>query len=261
MQEPVRFEVDGQKLFGMLHLPPAADGPVPGVVFCHGFTGHKIEAHFLFVKTARALEAEGVASLRFDFRGSGESEGEFSDVTVSREIQDAAAAVDLLAADPRVDPGRLGILGLSLGGAVAACLAGQDARVRSLALWSAVARPRALCEEAPRQAWGQLVRRHGHLDIGALAVGRDLVEDLPRHDPVAAVRRSAARVLVVHSEADASVPVTDADLYVAARAETDSPVEKAIVPGADHTYTTLKWERQVIARTVAWFTQTLGRSS
>jgi len=257
VQEPVSFAVDGQKLFGMLHLPDSP-GRVPGVLFCHGFTGHRIEAHFLFVKAARALEAAGLAALRFDFRGSGESEGEFRAMTLSQEIDDAAAALDLMEAHPRLDPGRLGVLGLSLGGAVAACLAGRDPRVRSVALWSAVARTRSLCEEPPRQAWGDLIRRHGHLDVGAHEVGLGFIQDLPRHDPVKSLAASRSSALIVHGSADSSVPVSAADLYAEALQVPARRVEKLIVDGADHTFTSLKWERAVIGRTATWFRETLA---
>ena len=66
MEQCREFLSAGQRVVATLHLPPT--GPAPGVVMCHGFTGHRIEAHFLFVKAARALCAAGLAVLRFDFR-------------------------------------------------------------------------------------------------------------------------------------------------------------------------------------------------
>ena len=257
MQQPVVFHVRGEKLFGMLHTPDDADGAAAGVVLCHGFTGSKVEAHFLFVKMARALESAGIAALRFDFRGSGDSEGEFEDVTVSAEIEDAAQALEVLASESAVDAGRLGVLGLSLGGCVAACLAGRDPRVRSLALWSAVARPEAICSEPPRKAWGDFIQREGRIDIGGLLIGREFMDDLANHDPVAAVRRSDAAVLVVHGGADASVPITDAELFHQAAAARNAPAKKHIIPDASHTFAHLKWEREVIAVTTEWFKETL----
>jgi len=256
MQEPVVFASQGQKIFGMIHTPEAR-GPAPGVVMLHGFTGNKIEAHFLFVKAARALEEAGVAALRFDFRGSGESEGAFRDMTFSGELADAAAALGVLAADKRVDAGRLGVLGLSLGGALTACLAGQDARVHSVALWSAVSRPADLWENPRRQAWAKLLRRHGHLDIGGFDLGAGFLEDLARHDPLEALRRSQAAALIVHGSADTSVDVSSAYLYEQAAAGRAAPVEKRILKDADHTFSTLAWERQVIAWTTDWFRKTL----
>ncbi|MFA0780897.1 MAG: hypothetical protein RJAPGHWK_002418, partial [Candidatus Fervidibacter sp.] len=76
----VQFEVQGQRVYGMLHLPDGTSDTgkkVPAVAMCHGFTGNRIEAHRLFVKAARHFVQHGIAVLRFDFRGSGESEGDF----------------------------------------------------------------------------------------------------------------------------------------------------------------------------------------
>ncbi len=125
MQTPVVFENEGQKLFGMIHMPEGK-GPWPGVVFCHGFTGHKIETHCIFVKLAREMCRRGIAVLRFDFRGSGESEGLFEEMTVQGEISDAGKALEFLAGYKGIDPSRIGLLGFSLGGLVASIGVGPD---------------------------------------------------------------------------------------------------------------------------------------
>jgi alpha/beta superfamily hydrolase len=123
----------------MLHLPAAAPNrPTPAVVLFHGFTGHRMEAHGIFVKCSRALAKAGIASLRFDFYGSGESDGEFREMTLRGEIADGRAAVDFLRGQAGIDPERVGLLGLSLGGAVAATLA-PSVHAKVLVLWSAVA--------------------------------------------------------------------------------------------------------------------------
>lgn len=44
----------------------------------HGFTGNKTETHFLYTRLARQLATQGIAALRFDFAGSGDSQGEFA---------------------------------------------------------------------------------------------------------------------------------------------------------------------------------------
>src|SRR5579863_7078284 len=102
MEQPVVFTNKGQQLVGMVHVPEKVR-PLPAVVLYHGFTGNHLESHLLFVKTARALAKAGIGSLRFDFRGSGNSEGKFSDMTVSGEIDDAMVALDFLSGQSWVD--------------------------------------------------------------------------------------------------------------------------------------------------------------
>src|SRR5207248_8810535 len=129
----------GRRLRGMIHRPLEARSRrgTPAVIFLHGLTGDRMESHWIFVKCARALAKAGIASLRFDFYGSGESEGEFREVTLQGEIADARVAIEFFRRQKGINPERIGLLGLSLGGAIAASVAGPG-RVAALVLWSAL---------------------------------------------------------------------------------------------------------------------------
>ncbi len=83
MEVYTSFASAGETVAAVLHVPEST--PAPGVIMCHGFTGHKAETHRLFVHTARDFAAHGLAVLRFDFRGSGDSAGDFRDMTITRE--------------------------------------------------------------------------------------------------------------------------------------------------------------------------------
>src|SRR5690349_11530430 len=96
MEIPVTFDCRGEQIVGMLHLPEGR-GRHPAVLLLHGFTGTKSEAHGMFVKMSRALVDHGIASLRFDFRGSGDSGGSFEEMTIKSEVIDATEAVRFLA--------------------------------------------------------------------------------------------------------------------------------------------------------------------
>ncbi len=136
-REQILFENEGQKLYGVLHRPffPAKSSEkVPAVLFCHGFAGNKIGKHRIYISLAQRLAQLGIASLRFDFRGSGESEGEFSEMTLESEVSDALQALKFLRQQNQIDRDRIGLLGNSFGGAVAVLAAQQDCDVKSLAL-------------------------------------------------------------------------------------------------------------------------------
>jgi dipeptidyl aminopeptidase/acylaminoacyl peptidase len=256
MQQAQYFMNEGEQLAGTVHLPGGAD-PFPAVVLCHGFTGQRMESHLLFVKMSRALEEAGIASLRFDFRGSGESDGRFQDMTVEGEVSDALKAFETVLAMPEIDEKRVGVLGLSLGGCVAACVTGFETRAKSTALWSAVADlPETIGQRLTEEAKQALVA-DGFLDFDGHAVGRRFFDTMKALDPLQLVAKSSNPLLIVHGSGDETVPVEHADRYQQAATHGSRQVEKLIVDGADHTFTSLRWEAEVIERTVKWFAETL----
>jgi alpha/beta superfamily hydrolase len=149
VQNVVSFQVDGQKVVGTLEAPEGISAP-PVILLLHGFTGSRNELVIpsvkegIFARAANAWAAKGFASLRIDFRGSGESDGKFEDTTISGQIKDALAAVEYLQAEKSVDASRLSVVGWSMGGAVASAVAGRSPHpIKSVALWNAVSNPAA----------------------------------------------------------------------------------------------------------------------
>lgn len=85
---------EGQTLMGRLHLPPDKK-PIAYAIFAHCFTcGKDVLAA---TNISRALSTAGVATLRFDFTGLGESEGDFSDATFASTVEDIESAADFMA--------------------------------------------------------------------------------------------------------------------------------------------------------------------
>ena len=98
----------------------------PGtVIFCHGVWANHREME----SRAELLWNRGFSVMTFDFQGCGESEGRYTSLGL-REVDDLFAAVDYLAA--RGDAGPLGVVGNSMGGAVAIMAAARDERMRAV---------------------------------------------------------------------------------------------------------------------------------
>jgi len=248
MEIPVTFLSDNQALLGVLHVPERT--PAPGVVMCHGFTGHKAETHRLFVNTARDFCRHGLAVLRFDFRGSGDSAGEFQEMTISREIADAKAALDFISLRGEVDPARLGVLGLSMGGCVAACLSGRDPRVKALVLWAATAHPGRIFERLlPQFEEGRQV-----LDMNGWGIGRQFLEDARTLHPLGEIRNYRGPALVVHGTQDESVPPSDAEDYHKALLPHS---ELHFVQASDHVFSSFTWKEEVITRSREFLVEAL----
>jgi dipeptidyl aminopeptidase/acylaminoacyl peptidase len=236
MDELVSFSVEQQWLIGNLHLPyPNA----PCVVALHGLESGKDSGKWPII--AAQLYDEGIACLRFNFRGCGagpeKSDGKFEDGSLTGRIRDYQAALRFLHETGRVDRSRLGVIGSSFGGMVA--LAAEDARIKAMVLLST---PYTMPQ--PRRAVGGYYQ----LPSGRRMKER-FYEDLRDYNLLEAVR-SAPPLLILHGSADELVPGEHAwQLYEAAR----EPKRLEIVEGADHVFSRSDHLNRAIALCVEWF--------
>jgi uncharacterized protein len=264
------FDVDDQRCHGMLHLPTTLSAaPFPCVVLLHGFTGTHLEPHRIFALMARLLAQNNIAAFRFDFRGSGDSEGSFDQMTATREREDVVAALRMLETRPDLHRERFGLLGLSMGGLVAA-LTMAEAQVRSLCLW-APAHPEislgklgSTNPERVRETFAagfadetlppgvRFDPELGVLDIGGNPVSSAFFEDLTRLKPLETVRRHAGSSIVVHGSADAVVPIRIGASYAEALGTRLHTVE-----GGGHTFDSLPQQAQVLRVTLEFFRNSL----
>ncbi|MCC5832688.1 MAG: alpha/beta fold hydrolase [Chlamydiales bacterium] len=137
-REWVAVDNQGVRLFGVLHRPLQKETP-PVVLILHGFASSKHGSNRCYVILAEALAKAGIASLRFDFRGSGDSESTLSASSFEDLISDALAFSKHLSSLDKIDTSRMGLFGASLGGAIGVEACGRGAEAKALALWAPVA--------------------------------------------------------------------------------------------------------------------------
>src|SRR5204863_4637683 len=131
MRERISYYSDGLKLSGILSTPDNSGGRhFPGVVLVPGFMS---TADAFFPGFAEELNAGGFVSLTMDFRGFGESEGVRGEVIPYLQVYDASNAISYLQSRPEVDPDKIAILGVSLGGGEVCYIAARDRRVKAVA--------------------------------------------------------------------------------------------------------------------------------
>jgi len=255
MQKAVEIKSQGLTLRGMLHIPENIEEKVPIVLILHGFAGNKMANHFMFVKLSRILEREGIASVRFDFGGSGESDGDFLDMTISGELADAKNILNYVKKLEFVDKNRIGVVGLSMGGAVASMLAGDKKNdIHTLCLW------------APAGNMGEIViddfigekyeefRHKGYLDYDGLLMGEKFTEDVINIDIYEKAAEFDKDILIIHGDNDNIVPLSSSERYL--NYYGDNVVLK-VIQGADHTFNKKEWEEEVLELTVEYLIKEL----
>lgn len=255
IERPLQFECSGEKIAATAHVPCDGAAPVPVVIFCHGYTGNRIEQRYIFVRMARRLALAGIASLRFDYRGCGESEGLFRDHTILDYVADAIAAINAAAKLPSIDARRMGILGYSLGGCVASYAALDRAEIKAIVLWAPVAFPWKLFFDRrpdflPEDAFGA---DKTYVEYAGWEIGRKYVETLTALDPIQPLSQFKNPVLLCHGLQDTVVPPAHSEAYYTARIQKGLITEQLFFPKSDHGFKPLQEDTQLLEDSSLWF--------
>ncbi|NOT07163.1 MAG: alpha/beta fold hydrolase [Gemmatimonadales bacterium] len=140
--EPVKVPTPmGHTLAGTLTLPSGARGPVPAIVTITGSGSQDrdedlrvVKGYRLFREIADALSRRGIAVLRMDDRGYGESGGDARTATSRDYADDIRAGLAYLRTRPEIDGRRLGLVGHSEGGLIGPLVAGGDSTLKGIVL-------------------------------------------------------------------------------------------------------------------------------
>lgn len=241
-----RFNSGGLSLACHIKEPAVSgsSGEQLGLILCHGFPIGPIDARRsagTFPQLIdRVVYEVGYTAMTFNFRGCGQSAGDFS---LQGWIDDLRAAIDHLTRTTAVT--EVVLVGTNTGGSIAICVGADDPRVSAAGLLS----PRADFDD-----WADHPRRfldHAR-EIGAVRTPGfpramdDWSRAFRRFRPTAAARRFAPRpLLVMHGEDDESVPTTDARQL----AQAHGSAELSLLPGAGHR---LRHDPRAIAIFMGW---------
>ena len=244
MEEHVKFTNGaGERLAGVLHLP-RAEAVRSGVLLCHGMESSKDSLKLAHL--GEALSRGGFTVLRFDFTGAGESTGDFESITCARQVDDLVAAHDVL---KDRGAGRVAIVGSSMGGTTALMYAGAADGVAALVTLAAPFDPRDLIERGFSPEAFTRWRAQGFIEFDGRRLNASFLEEALTIDVAAAVARMTCPTLVIHGDADATVPVAHGHaLHGALRVEK----ELCILPGADHRFTGPEGRAEALRRAEEW---------
>ncbi|MFC2130872.1 alpha/beta hydrolase [Bacteroidota bacterium] len=129
-RQDVTFDVDGSSLRGWLYLPEDIIKPVPCIVMSHGFCGTK---DMLLEQYALKFVEEGIATLTFDYRHFGDSEGEpRQHYSTNNQLADIKAAVNYSRSRGEIDPDKIVIWGTSSSGNYGIPIAAEDKNIAAV---------------------------------------------------------------------------------------------------------------------------------
>jgi putative redox protein len=242
---------DGQRLSARLDLP-MDETPQAYAIFAHCFTCSKnLKA---VVHTSRALTLRGIAVLRFDFTGLGESEGEFAQTTFTTNVTDIAAAADYL--KDHFEAPKL-LIGHSLGGAAVIQTAKHIPSCKAVATIGAPADPSDL--SGLLMSSKEEIQNRGEVEVQiagrSFRVNRKFLEELEDVKMSESIEGLDRGLLVLHSPQDRVVPVQNGEkIFAAAR----HPKAFISLDGADHLLTDRQDARYAGGVLAAWAGRYLG---
>lgn len=291
-ETPLTFDPEpGLTISGTLCLPEDAgpERPAPAIALLGGTGGDTRDGDMakersphvvdppkrgLLRRFAHQLAGAGVATLRFDKRGCGESGGTADASDYETDLVDNVAALGALRSHPGIDPARLGVVGHSAG-AFNACMVARE--VRDLACAGLLGAVSGTIEDLVRWNWGRVaehwprlteaqrawLRQNRPRDVVGAFTAEQFIDAARRGQDVVRLEAEGLRLelntvrfrqdmerpmrpefrhvrcpaLVLHGGDDMNVRVEDAlETYRALREAGNTDVDLVIVPGVDHSF-------------------------
>jgi dienelactone hydrolase len=216
----------------------------PLVVIHHGHGGGRNENGGL-ARVADALGEAGIASIRLDFAGAGDSTEPFTSLTYTTMLADSNAALVWAVRNLPVDKRRIGGFGYSEGSAVVAMQAGQPfTPYKAVALLGPVAQPRELFDtffggnfdayyaEAQANGYAVVTTPFGQVQNTSL----EWFQETIAADPAGDISYFEGRVELIWGEEEQIIPFSQVEALQAATVGTAKRTTTITIPNADHGY-------------------------
>lgn len=171
------------------------------VIMFHGFTGNKTEHAGHFRNFSRILFNNNISSIRLDFYGNGESDGEFKDFTFDTLIEDSEEIIQY--AKKNYKNKEIVLLGYSMGGAVAAMMSYKHPEIEKIILWSPAGNITNIISkyynERPKNKLGNVFLN------GSFELSKDMYDSVLQYDTYGNFDKYDGKVLIIQGEKDLAV--------------------------------------------------------
>jgi pimeloyl-ACP methyl ester carboxylesterase len=208
------------------------------VVIGHGVTGNK-DRPFV-VALGEGLAAVGIPALRFSFSGNGTSEGNFTDSTISKEVEDLGAVLDHLKGYT------VCYVGHSMGGAVGVLRASDDKRIQLLVSLAGMVHTKAFAQ----REFGDVIPDEGFMwDEPDCPLSQAYMDDLTQINTVVDLSpQITIPWLLVHGDEDDVVPIEDSHDILA---KANSQAQLVTLEGANHVFSD-EYTPVMVEKVIAW---------
>ncbi len=229
---------------------PEGEGKYPAVVMLHGTGSDKHEAGGGYDLAAPAMALSGIATIRFDFMGNGESTASYADYSYTSANLDAKAAADYMAGLESIDGGKLAVMGWSQGGTNALLAAAEYPETfQAVITWSGALELGILFSDF--DAAYATAKKDGSYTLTfdwrePLPVGVRWFEDVKNTDVRKEIAKIQAPVLAINGDQDTTVTPDNA----VAIAQAAQNGRSWLIKGADHTYNIFTGDFTAITQTI-----------
>ncbi|MGR6319686.1 alpha/beta fold hydrolase [Micromonospora soli] len=264
IERELSFTSAGHRLVGTLTLPAGA-GPRPGALLLPGSGplnrdgDHRRLPLGIQRDLAAALADAGVATLRYDRRGVGDSSGRFPRTGFHENVDDAQAALAALGADPAVDAGKLFLVGHSEGALTATAMAARGVALAGMVLLAGTGRPgaevlrwqaarllpdlpapvRLLLRLTRTDLVAKVARNHEKILattgdvawVGGQRLNARWMREFLRYDPRPDLARVTAPILALTGDKDLQTDPVDLPVIAASAG---GPVQTRVLPDVTH---------------------------
>lgn len=239
---------------------PKGEGKFPAVIMLHGNGSTRHEAGNAYDYTAPEMAKAGIATIRFDYIGNGDSASDYIDFTYDKGVEDAMTCYEYLKTLGSIDMEHVGIMGWSQGGRLTLLTAGRNDVFTSVLTWAG-----AYDQKLGEEEQYKIAQEKGYYEV--TYDWREPLKQSPAYyecamniDYAAEVANIKAPILAIAGSEDNVVPPEVAQKIVDA-AVNSKDAQTLLLEGADHTFCVFTGDMTVLENltneTIAWFLKTL----
>lgn len=249
---------NGKNIIGVIDKPNCSE-KMPCIIYCHGLSGNRMEHNFMFVKIERSLEKFNIVSIRFDFTGSGESDGDFENMTLSSEIKDCQSVLKFARTLDYIDQNNINILGFSMGGAISLVLCSKyQEKIKNAIFISPAINLYDIFIHEIRGKVLQSFLKYGLFIIDGKLLKRTAIEDVHKYNFYECAKNVHQNILIVQGDEDRSVP----PVYSTALKDIiPGKTVLKIIKGSDHCYDSPEYLGNLISCIECFVEETINPSN